>query len=269
VLDGPPPAVGEVDGVPADLAAIVDKSMARDRADRYPMAGALAEELKKFQTGQLVGAHRYSLGELVRRWARRHRTPLVVAGLAIVALVVAGIWSYTRIVGEKARADDARDNAIAAQRAAEARNEQLIVAQARGAIERDPTETIAWLAQLPESSPLWGEARVLAADARSRGVARVYDGHHGDVRALARSRDGALLATGGDDGTIRCGRSRPVLSAFFARASRSSRSRCRRMVGTSPRPQALPFAFTTSSPGPRASSPAARAHSRSPPTAEA
>ena len=33
----------------------------------------LALDLRRFQAGQLVGAHRYSSRELVRRWLRRHR----------------------------------------------------------------------------------------------------------------------------------------------------------------------------------------------------
>src|SRR5262249_43527362 len=54
-------------GVPKDLLAITKKAMAREAGERYPHAGALTEDLKKFQTGQIVGAYEYSRFELFRR----------------------------------------------------------------------------------------------------------------------------------------------------------------------------------------------------------
>lgn len=59
--------------VPAELAAIVEKAMARQPAERYPSARELVEDLRRLQTGQLVQSHRYSARELLARWARRHR----------------------------------------------------------------------------------------------------------------------------------------------------------------------------------------------------
>ena len=44
--------------MPPDLLAIVRKAMAFDRAQRYPTAASLAEDLQRFQTGQLVGSYR-------------------------------------------------------------------------------------------------------------------------------------------------------------------------------------------------------------------
>ena len=52
--------------VPADLAAIVTRALAADPATRYPSAGELVADLRRFQAGALVGSHRYSLRELVR-----------------------------------------------------------------------------------------------------------------------------------------------------------------------------------------------------------
>jgi WD40 repeat protein/serine/threonine protein kinase len=91
VLAGPPaPLARRAPRVPEDLVAIVDKAMARDPAMRYPTARELVEDLKRFQTGQLVGVHRYTQWQLLRRWARRRRAALVIAVAAVVALGVVG-----------------------------------------------------------------------------------------------------------------------------------------------------------------------------------
>ena len=59
--------------MPVDLLAIVARAMARAPADRYADARGLAEDLRRFQAGQLVGAHRYSWQQHMARWLRRTR----------------------------------------------------------------------------------------------------------------------------------------------------------------------------------------------------
>ncbi|MBE7447464.1 MAG: serine/threonine protein kinase [Kofleriaceae bacterium] len=104
----PVPLAERQAGVPPDLLAVVDRAMARDPAARYPTARELGEDLRRFQAGQLVGAHQYSLGQLVRRWLRRHRAAVAVAGVAAMILVVVGVLSVGRIMREQRRADAAR-----------------------------------------------------------------------------------------------------------------------------------------------------------------
>jgi len=58
VIGTPPsPVASVVPGVPADLAAIVGRAMARSKEQRYPDARALAADLRRFQLGQLPSAH--------------------------------------------------------------------------------------------------------------------------------------------------------------------------------------------------------------------
>ena len=97
--------------VPPDLLAIVNKAMAFAAADRYPSARELAEDLRQFQTGQLVSAHRYSLGQLARRWLRRHRAAVTVAFAAAAVVVTGGVISVRRIVHAEVVAETARDTA--------------------------------------------------------------------------------------------------------------------------------------------------------------
>src|SRR6185295_4117781 len=157
VIAGPPaPAEDREPAIPPDLAAIARKAMARRPQDRYPSARELAEDLRRFQTGRLVSAHAYSRGTLVKRWLRRYRAPVIVAAVALTILAVAGVVGVQRVVAE-------RD--VARQRANE-----LLLAQARGALERDATEALMWLHEYPEDGEDWAQARTLAIEAESRGV---------------------------------------------------------------------------------------------------
>jgi tetratricopeptide (TPR) repeat protein/tRNA A-37 threonylcarbamoyl transferase component Bud32 len=107
----PPPLLDRVPAVPRELTTIVSKAMARRPEDRYADAKGLAEDLKRFQTGQLVGAHAYSAWQLLRRWIRRHRAPLAVAAAAIVVLAGLGVVSVQRVVHERQLAERSRGDA--------------------------------------------------------------------------------------------------------------------------------------------------------------
>ncbi len=173
VILGPPRALAELaPEAPPDLVTVVAKAMAREPADRYRDAGELAAELKRFQTGQLVGAHRYSTGQLVRRFLARHRAGVVAAAIALVAVAAIATYSIRRIVRSRDAELASRLRAERNEALAEARADAALLAQAESELGRDPTRTVTLLAGLREGSPRWPEARVLAADALSRGVAR-------------------------------------------------------------------------------------------------
>jgi soluble lytic murein transglycosylase-like protein len=97
VLGGPPvPLENRVPDVASELTTIVRKAMARAPHDRYPTAKELVNDLKRFQTGQLVGAHRYTTWQLVRRYVAQHwllvfvfAAALLVTFLGLASLVVA------------------------------------------------------------------------------------------------------------------------------------------------------------------------------------
>ncbi len=101
LLKAPPPPLTELVPVRPALAAIVAKAMARDVADRYPDASALRDDLARYQAGQLVRAHDYTLVERAVRWVKRARRPLI--GAAILGL--GGLAAFGLLRGPDALAD--------------------------------------------------------------------------------------------------------------------------------------------------------------------
>jgi WD40 repeat protein len=191
VLEGPPQAVEEVEpDVPPDLAAIVRKAMARAAPERYVSAGELAADLRRFQAGQLVGAHRYSSTQLFRRFLRRHRAVLTAAAAGLVILAATGLVSVQRIRRE-------RGDALRAQAEAEARGNALLLTQARTLIGSDPTAAMALLEQFPADASGWGRVRTLAAAARTAGIATSLRRVLGEgVRQIDYLPDGRVVAIG-------------------------------------------------------------------------
>ncbi len=95
---GPPHVADAIPNIAPDLAAIIERALTPKLDVRYRTARELADDLRRFTTGQLVGAHHYSTRELIRRWLRRHRTAVVVGALATVALATVGVISVRSIV---------------------------------------------------------------------------------------------------------------------------------------------------------------------------
>lgn len=110
---------------PPELVAVVGKALTRNREDRYPNAGALAEELEAFLTGSRVGAYTYSSWELIKRFIERNKTLSIALAVGLVVLVASSIaifYAYqnaesARVRAESAQAAEAqaRQTAVAAQ----------------------------------------------------------------------------------------------------------------------------------------------------------
>jgi hypothetical protein len=113
------PLLEAAPGLPSDLCAIVQKALSLAPGDRYPTARELAEDLRRFQTGRLVGAHAYRPRELVRRWLERHRAVVAVSGAALVILIVAGVLALRSVVAARDQAERERSRAVKQRDAAE------------------------------------------------------------------------------------------------------------------------------------------------------
>jgi serine/threonine protein kinase len=75
--------------LPPDLLAVVAKALATDPQARYATAFELAEDLRRFQAGQLVGARRYSTLARVARLAARHPLAAAVSAAALLTALAA------------------------------------------------------------------------------------------------------------------------------------------------------------------------------------
>ncbi len=204
VVAGPPRPLSDAQpGVPEDLLAIVDKAMARDAADRYPTAKELAEDLKRFATGQLVTAHEYGTIELAKRWVSRHRGVVAVAAIGTLITVIVAIGMIRRVLEERNQAQRERGRAELARGAAEDRSNALRALQAESSVRRDPTAAVAWLKQYRIDEHNAGHAATILEEAVAAGTARHVMRQDDWVYGVAFSPSGNGVATASKDGKVR------------------------------------------------------------------
>ena len=182
VKAGPPPPLATVVAeVPPDLAAIVARAMAPDPAQRYPTAAELAQDLRRFTTGQLVLSHRYTTRQRVRRFVGRHRAAVSVATIALVGSLVGGAIAVTKILHARDAAETAQVRAEAERGRADAERDevrrQLITAHVdRARVElaaQHPHTALGFIVAAAELGGLDPPLQFLAA----RGLALVPGGH--------------------------------------------------------------------------------------------
>jgi tetratricopeptide (TPR) repeat protein len=96
---------------PPDLVAVVAKAMAAAPEDRYANGGDLASDLRRFETGQLVSAHHYSTGELLRRFLRQHRAEMAVTAVLSAVLIGSVVTGLVAVRRQARLAEIQRDRA--------------------------------------------------------------------------------------------------------------------------------------------------------------
>jgi WD40 repeat protein len=197
VIAGPPPPLTKAaPEAPRELVDIVRKAMARPTSERYANATALAEDLRRFQTGKLVRAHAYTRWQRVRKRLAQHRGVIAIATASTIALAVVGIESLHTVVAE-------RDIAFAARASAEDRERELVLVQAKTSLRKDPTAALAWLKHRPIGERDVPEAVEIVDEAVALGVARHVFRTGGWVSDVEVSADSQTVVVAGHDSMLR------------------------------------------------------------------
>ena len=219
VLAGPPmPLTSAVPHVPGELGTIVAKAMSRDPEARYPNATALAEDLRRYQTGKLVSAHSYSAWSLLRKKVAQHRGVVAVALASTIALAVVGVESFRQVVHERNIAQNERGRTEDALSQAEKRKRELVLLQAMTALRKDPTATMAWLKTYEIGDEDRAQIVNVVDEAISLGVARhVFRPGEWAIDAVF-SPDGTRAVVAVRDGVIRAYDLRTGLSTALGTA---------------------------------------------------
>ncbi len=210
VLEGPPPPISKrMEGVPPDLAALVHTAMARDPAKRYPSAKEFAEDLKRYQTGQIVGAHTYSWLERIVRFIKRNKTAVLIAAISALSIAIVSGLSLQELIKARKRAEAERDRAAEkqaeaeqAQKNAQMHADDLALARAHELAPTNPNQALFLLSALSPWFNNWGAARTIASNARSWGISKEFDHGASVNNVLFLSKSNALL-TACDDRLIR------------------------------------------------------------------
>jgi hypothetical protein len=158
--------------LPRDLVTIVHKAMARDPADRYQTAEALAEDLRRFVDDRSILARRVRLPEQVWRWCRRNPAiaTLLAALMALLLVVTGGALRLERQQRDRrAEADQRRG---LARQAVEEALERTDPRHVRGRWQ----EALAVLAQ--------AESRLDEAD--SNELRQQFEGTRADLKLASR-----------------------------------------------------------------------------------
>jgi serine/threonine-protein kinase len=102
--------------LPRDLETIVEKAIAREPAERYASAAALAEDLQRYLDDKPIKARRVSAAEQALRWAKRNPAVAALAAGLLLALMagLAGVtWQWRKAVANLDAAESANRKAQA------------------------------------------------------------------------------------------------------------------------------------------------------------
>ncbi|WP_020470169.1 WD40 repeat domain-containing serine/threonine-protein kinase [Zavarzinella formosa] len=99
--EDPPPLAG----IPRDLATVCMKCLEKKPENRYARASDLADDLRRFLTGEPVAARPLGLGGRFMKWARRRPAVTAVYGLAAFVLILMTTAGVAVALWQQARQD--------------------------------------------------------------------------------------------------------------------------------------------------------------------
>jgi WD40 repeat protein/tRNA A-37 threonylcarbamoyl transferase component Bud32 len=210
------------DRIPRDLETITLKCLAKQPERRYPRAGELAADLRRWLAGEPIQARPLGAWERGLRWARRR--PAVAGLLAVIVvgvltLVVGSLWYNAKLSAALETAEDRRREADKRREEAQRERQQAITnlyhslvreARAQRLLRRSGYRKQVW-ALLKQARELDTRAKNLD-ELRLEAVACLGDfvsleptvqkDFSEDIYSLALHPDGVQLALGLKDGTI-------------------------------------------------------------------
>jgi WD40 repeat protein len=231
VMEQRPPSLrGLRPSVPLYLEIICLKCLEKEPGRRYASAAALADDLENWLAGRVINARPANTLERTWRWCRRNPAPAVLASALLVSMIVGTAASSLFAVQSaadtkdakiaKGVADDAAKKAQEQERIAKQNEDEAIrkerLQRRRYYISRinlaqrslDDSLVAPTLKYLNETIPKPGEEDFRGfewhyLDRQCRKELRILQGHSGAIWSVRYSPDGKLMATVGQDGTVR------------------------------------------------------------------
>jgi WD40 repeat protein/serine/threonine protein kinase len=199
--------------IPPELEIILLKALAKIPAERYATAQELADDLRRYLEHRPIRARRPSWFQFIHKWIRRHRTVVTaVTTTLIVALVLSTAAVWREREGTLSALHDAEQQRRRAEERELQSRRQLYaahIAAARRAWEVADLAVVRRL--LEEHIPRHGQEDLRGFEwyylwglcAGRKDPQAVLRGHTGEVYCALFSPDGKILATAGQDRTVR------------------------------------------------------------------
>ncbi|MFO0190104.1 MAG: WD40 repeat domain-containing serine/threonine protein kinase [Planctomycetia bacterium] len=205
LVDDVPSADRIVRGVPRDLAAVCMKCLAKQPAERYPSAAAIAADLDRWLAGRPTVARPLSAASRAAVWIRRRPVVAALAAAAVIASIAAGWAGVAQVKAQRE----------ASARANEVRRQQAVAELRRGFEALEAGNVDGALEQLEKSR---ASDPPLAASLAGRWLVRRTHGERAilmqpdgraaadrprDLYTIAIAPDGTSAAVAAADGSVR------------------------------------------------------------------
>ena len=182
-------------GIAGDLEAIVQKCLEKEPPRRYATASDLADDLGRWQRGELVSAQPLSLGYLASKFVRRHKLPLATAALMLFVIAAGIVAAFVGIVQQRRAALDANDKLVK-----EAYLKDIAVAERELTLNQDLDLASQLLSSSPERLRGWEWHYLMRL---REGPRPPLKGHQSGLWMAVFSPDGRKVATASIDGTVK------------------------------------------------------------------